>query len=188
MTRRILLIFALLTLTVASVAAHADDAPDSGTFARGSWTFQTYAGYLNDLGSRDTEGGFVSAGASYYFVDNISLGVEISGYGFSQPGDEAVAGAAGVVLRHHLLHNDRSSVFIDVAFAPSEASAQVPVGGTRFSFVTQTGAGITHRLPGGQHLLLGVRYLHVSNANIEGDDRNPSINGLSAYAGLMFRL
>jgi lipid A 3-O-deacylase len=177
-----------LAIGLAAAAAHAADAPDPGTFAKGTWTFQTYAGYLNDLGPQDTAGGFATAGASYYFADNVSLGVEVSGYGFRQPGDDAVAGAAGVVLRHHLLRDDRTSVFIDVAFAPSEASARVPEGGTRFSFVTQSGVGVTRRLRGGRHLLLGVRFIHVSNANFEGDDRNPSSNGVSAYAGLLFPL
>jgi hypothetical protein len=169
-------------------AADGDDPPELSHFAKGSWTFQTYAGYLNDLGAEDTEGGFATAGVSYYFVDDVSLGVEFSGYGLTQPGEDAVAGAAGVVLRHHLLHADRTGLFVDVAFAPAEASARVPQGGTRFNFFTQVGVGVTHALPGGPHLLLGARFAHVSNANIEGDDRNPSVNGVSAYAGLLFRL
>ena len=176
-----------LACGLAATPARAQDAEGS-YFHRGSWTFQTYAGYLDDLGAEDAAGGFVTAGVSYYFVDDISIGVEVSGYGVTQPGDDAVAGAAGVVLRHHLLHADRTSLFIDVAFAPAEASERVPQGGTRFNFFTQAGVGVTHALGGGPHLLLGARFMHVSNANHEGDDRNPSINGISAYAGLLFRL
>lgn len=188
MTRRRLPVgWVVLACACYAAAARAADTPRSH-FARGTWTVQTYAGYLNDLGAEDTEGGFVAAGASYYFFDGFSVGVEVNGYGISQPGDEAAAAAAGVVLRHHLLHFDETSFFFDAAFAPFEATARVPEGGTRFSFVTQCGVGITHPLPGGPHLLLGARFIHISNANIEGDDRNPSVNGVSAYAGLLFRL
>jgi len=177
-----------LMLALAAGTVRADGMAESGHFARGTWTFQSYAGYLNDLGAEDTEGGFLTAGVNYYFADEISLGVEVSGYGLTQPGDDVVAGAAGVVLRHHLLHDDRTSLFIDVAFAGAEATERVPPGGTRFNLVTQVGIGVTRALGGGPHLLLGARFIHVSNGNIEGDDRNPSINGVSAYAGLLFRL
>lgn len=190
MTRRLPTILGASILAAASAAcagaAPAEDGPDTD-FPQGTWTFQLYSGYLNDLGSQDTEGGFLSTGVSYYLWDNVSLGAEVTGYGIGQPGDDAAAGAAGIVLRHHLVNAGPSSFFVDVAFAPFEATDRVPEGGTRFNFVTQTGVGVAHEVSGGWNLLLGVRFIHVSNAGIETQDRNPSVNGISAYAGVMFR-
>lgn len=182
------LVFVLLATAAARGETPAGDEPIRPHFPQGTWTFQTYAGYLNDLGPQDTEGGFLSTGVGYFLWDGVSLSAEVSGYGISQPGDETLAGAIGVVLRHHLIERDHSSFFIDVAFAPIEALHRVPSGGTRFNYVTQCGIGLVHGLKNNSNLLLGVRYIHVSNAGLEGGDRNPSINGVSMYVGLMFRL
>lgn len=185
-------LFSLVFVVVATAAARgetpATDEPIRPHFPQGTWTFQTYAGYLNDLGPQDTEGGFLSTGVGYFIWDGVSLSAEISGYGITQPGDDTVAGAFGVVLRHHLIERGRSSFFIDVAFAPIEALDRVPGGGTRFNYVTQSGIGLVHGLKDNSNLLLGVRYIHLSNAGMEGGDRNPSVNGISAYVGVMFRL
>lgn len=168
-------------------APDATDRPFSD-FARGTWAVHTYAGYFNELGPFDQEMGFLAAGANYYFVDNMSLGLELSGYGVSQPGPEAFAGALGIVFRHHLVTTRDGSFFVDLTGSMWEASERVPQEGTRFNFITQFGMGVTRPLSGNTDLLLGVRYTHLSNANIEGDDRNPSLNGIAAYAGLLIRM
>ncbi len=190
-----LVLLAVATAPWTAVAEQEDDASAAAAserpirdFAKGTWVAHTYGGYFNELGPNDQEGGFASVGASYHFVDNMSLGLEVSGYGISQPGPEAVAVAPGIVFRHHLFHTRRGSFFLDVTAAVVQASEQVPQGGTKFNFIEQAGMGITCDLRGNAHLLLGVRYLHLSNAQIEGDDRNPSINGVTAYVGLLFRL
>ena len=161
--------------------------PVNTHFDQGSWTFQTYAGYLNDLGSQDTEGGFGTVGVGYHVWDNVSLSAEISGYFFAQPGDyDTAAVGGGVTLRHHLFNHGRSSYFVDVAFSAVQAGEPIPEDGTSFNFITQAGVGVAHGLSGGTHLLLGVRFTHLSNADREGDARNPSLNGISAYAGVLF--
>ena len=184
-----------VALFPATRGAAADDPPTppwlggpvNTHFDQGSWTFQTYAGYLNDLGPQDTEGGFGTVGVGYYVWDNVSLSAEFSGYFLAQPGDhDTGAAGGGVTLRHHLYNHGRSSYFVDVAFSAVQASEPVPEDGTSFNFITQAGVGVAHGLSGGTHLLLGVRFTHLSNADRDGDDRNPSINGVSAYAGVLF--
>ena len=34
--------------------------------------------------------------------------------------------------------------------------------------------------------MAGVRYFHLSNAHLEGPRRNPSINGLEGFLGVMW--
>ena len=179
---------AALLLGGGAAASAAANEPARGQFDKGTWTFQTYGGYLNDLGPYDVEAGFASAGVGYYLIDGISLSAEVSGYGISQPVENAAAVAPGIVFRHHLFDNGNSTFFVDVAAAPFAANERVPDEGTRFNFATQAGIGITQRLGGDSHLMFGARFFHLSNANLEGDDRNPSLNGLSLYAGLMFKL
>ena len=164
------------------------NAPPFTDFPKGTWTLQTYGTYFNELGSEDVEAGIGTLGASYYFIDNMSLGLELSGFGISQPGDNAVAVGGGVIFRHHVIATRQGTFFLDLAASLFEASEDVPPGGTRFNFIEQAGIGVTCPLRGNAHLFLGVRYLHLSNAQIEGDDRNPSLNGVAAYAGIVFKL
>jgi hypothetical protein len=157
-------------------------------YAKGTWTFQTYGGYLNELGPHDQEGGFGAVGASYVFRDNMSLGAELVGYGISQPGPDAAMAGPQFVFRHHLINTRETSFFLDLTAGFVQATERVPSEGTYFNFIEQFGMGITHGLNGNSHLLLGVRYYHLSNAGIEGQDRNPSNNGVVAYVGLLFTL
>jgi lipid A 3-O-deacylase len=192
--RSIPLRLALLGLAMAATAparARAESASSNAAFteyAKGVWTVQTYGGYLNELGPHDQEGGFAAFGASYYFRDNMSLGLELVGYGISQPGPEAVAGGPQIVFRHHVVNTRDTSFFLDLTAAFAEASERVPPEGTRFNFIEQFGMGVTRDLRGNAHLLLGVRYYHLSNAGIEGGDRNPSNNGIVGYVGVLFTL
>ena len=183
--------FAAAVAAAASAPAVLAAAPDQdprGVWDKGTWTWHTYGGYFNDLGPYDVEGGFGSVGVGYYFVDGMSLSAELTGYGISQPVANAVAAAPGVVFRHHLFDGGDSSLFIDVSAAPFFANERVPDEGTKFNFATQAGIGFTQFLGGNSHLLMGVRFFHLSNADMEGDDRNPSLNGISAYIGLLFKL
>ena len=89
-------------------------------------------------------------------------------------------------MRHHLWRFDRATLFADVTFGPALATHRVPREGTYFNFTTRTGLGMTYQLDDHLHLMGGVRYFHLSNAQIEGSTRNPSINGVEGFLGLMW--
>jgi hypothetical protein len=184
---RLLRRFTPVALALVALSAGADE-PPRGQFAKGTWTFQSYGGYFNDLGPYDVEGGFGSAGFSYYFVDGMSVGLEASGYGLSQPVNNAAAGSVGLAFRHHLIDTGNSTVFVDVTGSAFEATRDVPAEGTQFNFFTTLGLGVTQHLGGKSNLMFGVRYFHLSNANLFGDDVNPALNGVSVYVGVMIKL
>jgi hypothetical protein len=48
--------------------------------------------------------------------------------------------------------------------------------------------GATYQLRDNLYLFGGARYFHLSNAALEGPERNPSINGIEGYFGVMLRL
>jgi hypothetical protein len=62
----------------------------------------------------------------------------------------------------------------------------VPDGGTYFNFTTSTGLGATYRIQDHFYLLGGVRYFHLSNAQIQGPQHNPSVNGVEGFFGLLW--
>jgi hypothetical protein len=195
--RRNAFILAALVSTLALAARAAPASPDSPasqpayTFAKGTWTLQLYGAYAGGMGEY-TDVASMSGGASYYVFDNISLGLEANGYGAFQSGQHGVGrdawmyGLSGV-LRHHVLRFERTTFFIDASFGPAQANHRVPAEGTYFNFVTRTGLGATYHLKDNMYLMGGVRYFHLSNARIEGSERNPSINGIEGYAGVMWK-
>jgi hypothetical protein len=63
--------------------------------------------------------------------------------------------------------------YLEAAYGPFYALEPVPVAGSRFNFLLQTGAGFTYPMPllDPWSLLLGYRFVHVSNAHIY--ERNP---------------
>ena len=172
-----------LIATVLAGGALAADRPPA--FPKGTLSFQTYGTYAGGLDA-NTDIGSGAVGAGYYVFDNLSLSLEATGYRARQsPRDAWLYGVSGV-MRHHLLQFDRATIFADVGFGPVEATRVVPAGGTYFNFITRTGLGVTYPLKDHLYLMAGARYFHLSNARIEGSARNPSINGLEGFLGLMW--
>lgn len=173
--------FALILLPAAAAA----QTRPATLFPRGAFDLQLTAAAAKDLtrGNSFLETGTVGLG--YYFVDNVSLSAEISGYGVQQEGG-AYAGSANLMLRQHFLTRGPMTLFADVGSGLFESNRNVPAGGTHFNFIFRTGLGATWRIADNTDLVLGVHYFHLSNARIKGYDRNPSINGVEGYMGVMW--
>ena len=141
-----------------------------------------------DVTNRRTKMGGVRAGVGYYLYENLALRLELTGYSVStEPGDtSAIQGSFG--FRQHLLAWGRSSIFIDVGGGIFEAGRRVPEHGTDFNFTFHAGPGIAIPIADGLDFEGGVRYFHLSNAELEGRQRNPSVNGPEFYLGLMYRM
>ncbi len=90
------------------------------------------------------------------------------------------------MIRHHAVQFEGGSFFLDVGESVFEADNPVPEEGTTFNFVFQFGGGFTFQLADHAHLMTGVRYFHLSNADREGDARNPAMNGIQGFVGVMF--
>ncbi len=182
---------ALAYIVVAVALIHrnalgADPAP--AAFPRGTLTLQAYGTYAAGLDNSGSEVASGAVGASYYVWDNVSLGLEASYYSTYQRGLNGDAFGLSGILRDHLLTFDRFTFFTDVTFGPMQDTVRIPSEGTYFNFATRTGLGLTCQLRENLYLMGGVRYFHISNAAIEGRNRNPSINGIEGFFGLMWKL
>jgi hypothetical protein len=155
-------------------------------YQQGNSTLATELAYVAGLGW-DRNMPSVRVGAHHFVRDSLSIGLDVSAYGVSQDGDDAVMLGLAGVLRHHFARFDRATLFADVSFGPVESSARVPQEGTRFNFITRVGPGATFQLSDRINLVIAARYWHLSNAQIEGADRNPSLNGAELSIGLMWR-
>lgn len=168
----------LFALSITSIAN-----AQSILFPQGTWTAQSYAGCVG--GASET---LISSnvGAGYCIFNNFALNIEGIGYGIIQNDPDTAAVGLQLIFRHHLIARDRWSIFADVGGGIFEAADDVPPGGTRFNFTLRTGLGLAYQLKPDLYLLAGLRYFHLSNAQIEGHERNPNINGVEGYVGLMF--
>ena len=194
-TRTAVLLVSLAIGGVATDAAFAqaaavDAASQVTMFPKGTWTLDLYASYSASLakGESVTTG---AAGVSYYFAERHALRAEVVGHfldndGDSPDADDAWAPGLNIGLRWHFLERDRLTLFIEGIAGLFYGAHNFPQGGTHFNFNEQFGLGATYRIDDNVHFLGGVRYMHISNARIRGEDENPSFDGLGGFVGLLF--
>jgi hypothetical protein len=175
-------------LVPTTVISGSDDGGSAVMFPRGLRLVTIYGGIVEQPTGLREQLGFCTAGLNYYFADNWAFGVEFTGLGAAQPQDDIAAGGADILLRTHLWSNQRLSIYGDIALGMLEADNRIPPSGTDFNFTMQSGVGTAIRLNQHTDFMLGIRYFHLSNARQHGPDRNPSLNGIEGYAGIMFRM
>lgn len=151
------------------------------------WTTEVLGTGLVDVTNRELAMGGITTGVGYYVFDNLAIMLDFSGYGFELGGHSGSAAGVTIGLRHHLLNVGRSSIFADVSFGVLETSRAVPYHGTHFNNTFEVGPGIAFPLRDNFYLIGGVRYFHLSNANSQGNTRNPSINAIQGVLGVAWR-
>jgi hypothetical protein len=170
------------TLLAASAAR-----AERGPFDEGTWNVSLTGSYVAPLRlSPDKLYNFNLAGG-YYLINNTSANFELQGYYVDQDGYEtAVMGGFALLLRTHLITFDRWGIFFDGGVGVLYADHPVPEFGTNFNFNPRVGLGALFELKDHTYLIGGARYFHVSNARIQGPDRNPSHDGIQYWAGMMW--
>jgi hypothetical protein len=129
---------------------------------------------------------------SQFLADDLEFGVEAAGWYFNQEGQDTGGLSGTLLFRWHFVAADdyRWSVFTDAGIGLLGAFDEVPDEGTGFAFLPRLGLGFTHALdsdsPDGSRLTLGLRWHHISNARINGNERNPARDGLMFYAEIQF--
>ena len=150
-------------------------------FAAGRWLLSGYGSAAVGTGDRVYAG---HAGLGYYFIDNISLNLEGVGY-FIEHANTTGGGGLDLVPRWHYLKRDHWSLYLDggMGFIYTRDSLRDP--GTRFNFTLQGGAGATYDVTDRFTVMGGARWSHISNAGIQGPDRNVGFDSPMFYLGLM---
>ncbi len=171
----------LTQLTALATTAFENEAADR-PFAAGSWTFQTYG----SAGVFDSDKGEIYTGhigVGYYFVDDLSINLEAFG-GWVTPERDEHGGVGGfdLLLRWHFVNEDGYSLYIDGGAGFQQATTNYP-SDSHHNFRPQFGIGGTLELFDSARLMVGVRWLHISNAGTT--DGNDGFDGAQFYAGLM---
>ncbi|MBL0928325.1 MAG: acyloxyacyl hydrolase [Phycisphaerales bacterium] len=149
----------------------------------------TFAGTGRSYGPEVSFGTFVAR--DFQFIG------WVAGAYYDQDGRDAVGGGPGIAFRWHFLSpdtfreqktGDRSwTVYGDAGIGLLFSGREVPDGGTRFNFTPRAGVGSTIQLGNSPvRLDVGLRWAHISNANTQGSDRNPSRDSIGVYIGVLF--
>ena len=75
--------------------------------------------------------------------------------------------------------------YVEGGTGPMLAEKRVPASTSRFNFVTQGGAGVVLNANGRLPVIVGYRFLHISNGGYA--PRNPGLNVSAAVLGLQLR-
>lgn len=165
-------------------------AANPGNFGEpGSWFIHVGAGAAHDF--HESLDANIYLGFSTFVARELELQIEVGGWYFAQPGDDTGGLSLTLGGRWHFLHADNFAwtIYAEAGIGLLGAFDQTPPGGTNFNFLPRAGLGFTTVLPGmDARLEMGVRWHHVSNARITGDDNNPARNSLMVYAGVVFPL
>lgn len=123
---------------------------------------------------------------SQFVSRNVEFALELAAWRMMQDGDDATAINPVAVFRWHFVNRGRWSLFGDLGIGVIVSSDDVPTGGTSFNFTPRVGAGVTYQLweEHSTRVVAGVRWHHISNARLAGDDSNPARDAPAIYAGL----
>ena len=178
----VLLATAAITPPVRAGAGH------SPAFSGGTWTLELSGSYADPIRFSEDRMALGTVGINYYFLNNVSLGLHLSGYGVDQPDDEGYGAGFEGWLRLHLLTFDRFTIFADGGGGRTYFYPEEPAGGSKWNWTAKIGGGVTFQLDENVYLMGGARYFHVSNGNQWGRQNNPSYDAVQYYVGLMIAL
>jgi hypothetical protein len=124
----------------------------------------------------------VNAAYSVFLLDNVEWMLELGAWYHAQEGDDGLSLNPVMEFRWHFYNNGDTSLFLNAGIGVLAATDNVPFDGTGFDFTPRAGVGMTHRIgAGGTRLIGGLRWHHISNARINGEDRNPSRDAPMLY-------
>jgi len=173
---------ALIVISIGTLASASHAETD---FTQGTREFSLTAGFVNERSGEDRNLTFITAGWGKYFIDNAVAEFQIQGI-YSHDDENGYGGLVGGALRYHFINRDWFSFFGEFQGGAMWTSEDFPTGGTELNFTYSGGPGATIRLRKGLYLIGEFRFQHVSNAFIEGRDRNPIFNSFGGYIGLMW--
>ncbi len=111
--------------------------------------------------------GLAGLGFTHFFADGHSISGIVNALAFSQVGSDAVGINLDLIARWHFLRQRTWSLFIDGGAGILGTTSKVPlIGGSRFNFTPQVGGGVSFNIAKKRRMMVGVRWHHISNANL----------------------
>ena len=87
-------------------------------------------------------------------------------------------------LRGRVYRRGRATGFWQFDIGISDAAVALPPGGTRFNYLATAGGGMMWRINQRLQAITLLEVVHISNAGLAGNDRNPDIEAIGASLGV----
>jgi hypothetical protein len=113
-------------------------------------------------------------------------GAVYTGYFFDMKIRTQVVGALFSV-DYSIVQTKKSHFFFNYDLGGIFIFKEFPIGGTRFNFTPTYGLNYEYKVGNNAQLGVGVKHMHISNAYIFGDDKNPSFDALGGMLSLRKR-
>lgn len=137
----------------------------------------------------DDTGVNLHAAYGTFLAQDVEFSLEGGGWFFAQDGKDAVGANLSLVFRWHFYDDGDWTFYVDGGAGVLAASRPVPQGGTSFDLTPRLGVGLTKLLDDdGLRLQAGLRWHHISNARILGDERNVGLDAPMLYVGVIMPL
>lgn len=160
-----------------------DTSPTFGIKKQQRWYIQgAGATTLDNEESDPRRFAFVGAGISQFLFNGHSINLELNSVYFNQPGDDALGLNLALLMRWHFIRKTNWSLYIDGGAGILGTTNDVPEKGASFNFTPQVGGGATIKLKDQRRLMLGLRWHHISHADLFGN--NPGRDSIMGYVGL----
>ena len=154
-------------------------------FSKGNQSWQIYgSAAAGDKGKGEMYA--LHLGYGYFFLDYFAVNIDVLGaYIRSGIDDDGYAAGLDVIFRRHFswVDDDPWSVYLDIGGGLQQQSTHFS-GSRHFNFRVMGGGGGTVRVADRARLMGGIRYLHISDAGIEGG--GGGFDGFMFYGGVMF--
>ena len=165
------------------IVAEQDSEVEFGTAGQEHWYVQgALATTLDREESNPRRFILGGAGISKFVYDGHSLNLELNTIYFEQPDNNALGLNLALLFRWHFVRQTNWSLYIDGGAGIMGTTNDVPSVGANFNFTPQAGGGASIKLNNERRLLLGLRWHHISHADLFG--ANPGRDSLMGYVGL----
>jgi hypothetical protein len=162
------------------------EAPAAPRFgAEGHWWFSAGAGVADNFNSATDFA--IHLGASYFIADDVEIAAELALWRYDLADDSTFGVNPNLVFRWHFVNERTYTLYADIGIGLVFSADDVPDDGTSVNFTPRAGVGMTFLLDEsrGWRGQVGVRWAHISNARLQGDDDNPSRDSIMVYAGII---
>lgn len=113
----------------------------------------------------------------------LQIGAEVQLIKFKNS-ETSTTGIGGTTyFNWYFINNDFFRFYLDNGFGVVTTASSFPLGGTSFNFTSFYGLSISFKIQGDTHMKMGVRNMHLSNAYLFGEDRNPAFDSIGFHIG-----
>ncbi len=181
-------------LSEATLAAESTS-PQSAFGEAKTWWWNATVGVASDFD--DIDDANASVGISYFAAEDVEVGGDLLLRYVVQDGNDALALNPQVAFRWHFWKGatlfgssaegaNTWTAFLEVGIGVMVSTDDVPPAATSINFTPRAGAGVTYALNDTTRLLASLRWSHVSNADIFGNDDNVGSDGVMLTVGCIW--